>query len=101
MKEPNHEGTLPKNHSFVSVQPENIILTVVKKAEDSGKIILRLYETCGKNARATIRVAETLKSAKETDLMENEASEIPLNDGALEVPMSKHEIKTIKTILQQ
>lgn len=101
MEESSHEGSLPRNHSFASVQPENIILTVVKKAEDSDHIILRLYETCGKDAEATIRVSGTLKGAKETDLLENETREISLNDGAIEVPVSKHEIKTIKTILQQ
>jgi alpha-mannosidase len=100
MMEPNHEGTLPKNHSFVSVQPENIILTVVKKAEYSDDIILRFYEACGNDARATIKVAGTLKDAKETDLLENETSGISLNGGAIEVPVSKHEIKTVKTILQ-
>jgi len=33
--------------------------------------------------------------------LENENPEIPLNDGAIEVSVAKHEIKTIKTILQQ
>lgn len=96
--EPSHEGDLPKVYSFVSVQPENIILTVVKKAEDSDDIILRFYETSGKDTKAAIRVAETLKGARETDLLENETSEIPIQERTIEVPISKHEIKTIKII---
>jgi len=96
--EPSHEGELPKAHSFVSVQPENIILTVIKKAEDSNDIILRFYETSGKDTKAVIHVAETLKGARETDLLENEASEIPVQGRIIEVPISKHEIKTIKII---
>lgn len=94
--EPAHEGNLPKAYSFVSVQPENVILTVIKKAEDSDDIILRFYETLGKDTNAVIRLADTPKSAKETDLLENESSEIPMQERSIQVPVSKHEIKTIK-----
>jgi len=93
-----HEGDLPKVHSFISAQPENIILTVIKKAEDSDDIILRFYETSGKDTRAVIRVAESFKGATENDLMESETSEIPIEEGAIEVPISKYEIKTLKII---
>jgi len=98
--EPSHEGDLPKVYSFVSVQPENIILTVIKKAEDSDDIILRFYETSGKNTKAVIQLAETLKGARETDLLENETSEIPIQVRIIEMPISKHEIKTIKILVR-
>jgi len=94
--EPSHKGDLPKVHSFASVQPENIILTVIKKAEDSDDIILRFYETFGENTKVVIRVAETLKGARETDLLENEISAVSVQERTIEVPISKHEIKTIK-----
>ena len=97
--EPSHEGNLPKAYSFVSVQPGDIILTVIKKAEDSDNIILRFYETVGKDAKAVIRVAETLEAARETDLLENETSEIPIQERTIEAPISKHEIKTIKIVM--
>ena len=97
--EPAHEGNLPKAYSFVSVQPENVILTVIKKAEDSDDIILRFYETLGKDTNAVIRLADTPNSAKETDLLENETSEIPMQERIIQVPVSKHEIKTIKMII--
>jgi alpha-mannosidase len=98
--EHSHKGNLPKVYSFVSVQPENIILTVIKKAEDSDDIILRFYETSGKDTKTAIRVSETLKDIKETDLLENETSEIPIQERAVEIPISKHEIKTIRMIVQ-
>jgi alpha-mannosidase len=98
--EPNHGGELPKAHSFVSIQPENIILTAIKKAEDSDDIILRFYETSGKDTQAVIHIEETLKNAKETDLMENETSEIPTQDKTIKIRISKHEIKTIKMTSQ-
>jgi len=97
--EPSHDGHLPKAFSFISAQPENIILTVAKKAEDSDAIILRIFETSGKDTKATIRLAETLKSARETDLTEKETSRIPIKDKTIEMRISKHEIKTAKMMI--
>jgi len=96
--QPSHKGDLPKIHSFVSIQPENIIPTVIKKAEGSDDTILRFYETSGKDTRVVIRTGEALKGARETDLLEEKASEIPVQERTIEVPTSKHEIKTIKII---
>ena len=98
MTEANHDGKLPKVHSFVSAEPDNIVLTVVKKAEDSDDTILRLYETAGKDTRAVIHFVETPKDAKETDLLENETFEAPTPEKDIKISISKHEIKTIKIV---
>lgn len=100
LTEPSHKGDLLKVHSFVSAHPENIILTVIKKAEDSDDIILRFYETLGKNTKVVIRLAETPKGAKETDLLENDTAEIPIHEKTIEVPISRHEIKTVKMTMR-
>jgi alpha-mannosidase len=94
--ESSHKGELPKAYSFVSVQPDSVILTVMKKAEESDDLIMRLYETSGKDTKTVIRLTETLKSARETDLLENETLQIPFQDGTIQMPISKHEIKTVK-----
>jgi alpha-mannosidase len=96
--EANHDGELSKVHSFVSAQPDNIVVTAIKKSEDSDDTILRLYETAGRDANAVIHFAETLKDARETDLMENETSNIPTKGKNIETSVSKHEIKTIKIV---
>lgn len=94
--EPGHKGDLPRVYSFISVQPENVILAAVKKVEDSDDTILRFYETSGKDREVVIRVAETLKGAWETDLLENGISEIPIRERAIEAPIHKYEVKSIK-----
>jgi alpha-mannosidase len=96
--EPNHDGELHKVCSFVSAEPDNIVLTVIKKAEDSDDTILRFYETAGKDANAVIHFSETPKDAKETDLLENETSEATAEEKNIKTPISKHEIKTIKIV---
>jgi len=98
--EPGHGGHMSKVFSFISAHPKNIILSVVKKAEDSDEIILRFYETSSKNAKAVIRLAEAPKSAIETDLMEKEISKLSVKENHVEIPISKHEIKTAKITMR-
>jgi alpha-mannosidase len=50
------EGRLPQKDSFVSVDQDNVIVSVVKKAEDGNDLILRCYETGKIATHATIRL---------------------------------------------
>ena len=49
-----HEGPLPEKDSYLSVEPHNVILEVLKQAEDDDDLIVRCRETCKKATRATI-----------------------------------------------
>ena len=49
-------GRLPPSASFMSVEPDNILMTVLKQAEDGDDLILRAYETAGVATRAVIRM---------------------------------------------
>jgi alpha-mannosidase len=57
-------ATLPQNASFVTVDQENVVLSVVKQAEgafdESSDLILRAYETAGVATQATLRLGEAL-----------------------------------------
>jgi alpha-mannosidase len=50
------EGTLPQVGSFLSVDVNNIIVSVLKKSEDTDDMILRCYEIAGRTAHATISI---------------------------------------------
>ena len=53
-----HDGTLPQSQSFAAVEPENLILSVVKQWEDGDDLIVRLYETAKIATRGTIRLLD-------------------------------------------
>ena len=65
-----HAGALPAEHSFASVEPENVVLTAVKKAEDANGLILRVYEWAGKAGTVTFHVPPGATAATVTNLME-------------------------------
>jgi alpha-mannosidase len=67
-----HQGTLPATHSFVQLEPNNLVLTAMKKSEDGNSLILRFYEWAGKKTDAKITVPAGVSEAVETNLMEHD-----------------------------
>jgi alpha-mannosidase len=51
------EGKLPQADSFIQVSPDNVMVTVLKQAEDGADLILRAVETIGAATQATIQLA--------------------------------------------
>jgi len=49
-----HPGTRPLSASFLSVDAPDVVVSVVKKAEDGDDLIIRCYETAGRPAKAAL-----------------------------------------------
>jgi alpha-mannosidase len=91
-----HQGPLPPEHAFVRVQPENVVVTAVKKAEDGQSLILRFYEWAGKDTEVKLQFPSGAQSAAETDLMERSLGSLPLQSDVVTVHTKPYEIKTVK-----
>jgi alpha-mannosidase len=92
-----HAGTLPAEHSFASVSPDNVVLTAVKKAEDEKGLIFRVYEWAGKSATAEFHVPAGATSATVTNLMEApEGGALAVAGDVVKVPIHPYEILTIR-----
>lgn len=51
-----HRGVLPQKDSFLSVDVDNVIVSVIKKAEENDDLIIRCYETTNRAAEAKIEL---------------------------------------------
>jgi alpha-mannosidase len=91
-----HDGPLPPEHSFVQVQPENVVLTAIKKAEDGNALVFRFYEWAGKQTDVKIQLPPQAQSAMQTDLMEKSAESLPLNNGVVAVHAKPYAIETFE-----
>ena len=80
------------------VGPGNVILTVIKRAEDDDALIFRYYEFGGKQSQVRLHLPEKATRAVETNLMEKEAHPLSLSADGREVtvPTGPYEIKTVK-----
>ncbi|MDR3753617.1 MAG: glycoside hydrolase family 38 C-terminal domain-containing protein [Terracidiphilus sp.] len=91
-----HAGSLPAEHSFASVSPENVVLTAVKKAEDANGLIFRVYEWAGKETTAEFHVPPGATGATVTNLMEQpEGDPLKVEGDVVKVPVHAYEILTI------
>jgi len=93
-----HEGSLPARHSFISVSPGNVVLTAVKKAEDSNALLFRVYESAGKQSEVIIHVPQGGSSATATNLMEHPETDDKVELKGDQVTFTVHpwEIQTIR-----
>ena len=92
-----HAGTLPTEHSFASVAPENVVLTAVKKAEDAKGLIFRAYEWAGKDSTAEFHVPPGATGATVTNMMETpEGSPLEVAGDIVKAPIHPYEILTIR-----
>jgi len=92
-----HAGTLPAEHSFASVAPENVVLTAVKKAEDANGLIFRVYEWAGKASTVEFHVPPGATGATVTNMQETpEGSALAVTGDVVKVPIKPYEILTIR-----
>ncbi|MGA7850978.1 MAG: alpha-mannosidase [Terriglobales bacterium] len=91
-----HGGTLPGEHSFLSVETDNVVLTAIKKSEDDDSLVLRFYEWAGREADVKLQLPAPAQSASETDLMERSVADLVVHNNAVTVHTKPYEIKTLK-----
>ena len=92
-----HKGSLPAEHSFASVTPDNVVLTAVKKAEDAKGLILRVFEWAGKDSTVEFHVPAGGKGATVTNMMETpEGSPLAVAGDVVKAPIHPYEILTIR-----
>ena len=97
-----HAGTQPLEHSFVTVQGDNVILTATKKAEDAKALIVRFYEWAGKDGEVKLTAPKGVTAATLTNLMEKPEGE-PLQvtgSDQITVPVHPYSIVTVQLTYQ-
>jgi alpha-mannosidase len=91
-----HQGSLPDTHLFLRVEPENVVVTALKKAEDSGDLIVRFYEWAGRNSDVRLQFFPAPDSALDTNLMEIPSGPFVTQAGSVVVPTKPYEIRTVR-----
>jgi alpha-mannosidase len=91
------KGNLPPSKSFVTVQPENAHLMVVRKKERQGYEI-RVVEIAGQKGAASIALAVPAQGASETDLQGKKLAEAKFNSGKLSFDLEPWRVRTFEVI---
>ncbi len=91
-----HDGPLPRSASYLGVDAPNVLVEAVKRAEDDGDVIVRLYECEGRDAHATVRFGFPVKAASLVDLMEENPASLAVTGDAVKVNFTPFAIQTLR-----
>ena len=91
-----HEGELPKEMSFLSVDPPDLPITAFKKCEDRDSLILRLFNPKERAVQATIRTYREIRFAYLTNLNEERRQKLEPEGRTLSFPVGKKKIVTVE-----
>jgi alpha-mannosidase len=79
------------------VDQENVVLEVIKKAEDNDDMIIRVYEAHGRRSRASLQLFEgTGVTAYACDLLENIEAECRVENARIAFDIKPYEILTFR-----
>ncbi len=91
-----HEGRLPSEFSFIKLEPENLILTTVKIADDNNDWILQFYESEGQATTARITLPFRPVKAYISNFLEEDLKETEIKDNMISVDVKKNSVVTLK-----
>ena len=87
-----NNGSMPETASLYSVEPENLMLSCFKRAEDRNSFIMRLFNPTDNTIEGHICIAATIKKAYICTLNEDRQNELTLlnkNEINISVPVGK------------
>lgn len=89
-------GSLPDKMSLLSADQPNVVIEVVKKAEDSDGIIVRLYETFGRRTLCRLTLHQAVSDIMECSLLEENLRRMEHNGQYLDFEIGPFEIRTFR-----
>ena len=91
-------SVLPEEFFVVKSDKENILCEVVKEAEDSNALILRLYEINNAKTSAQLTFGFDVASVALCDMLEKEIKPLPVQNNTVDLPFGTFEIHTLKVL---
>jgi alpha-mannosidase len=82
--------------SLVSCDAPNVVIETVKRAEDGNGIIVRLYESQRKRGQVKVKAGAGIESAWETNLLEEDQSELQIESGEVILNLRPYQIMTLR-----
>lgn len=89
-------GHLPASCALVKSNLPNVVVEVVKKAEDSEDTLVRVYEAYGRRVKAELSFMQEISSACECDLMEENETPVQCKGNQISFEIKPFEIRTFK-----
>ena len=96
LKVKSQNGTLPAEHSFVSLSSPFVRMTAFKKGDDDKSVIIRLVEMRGVDQNFELKLFTPVKALMKTNLIEEEIENTGQTGSVLKLNIGKNSIETFK-----
>ena len=94
-----HSGSLPQEMSFISIKPDTLIVTAVKKAEYRNSLIVRCYNITGQEVVGKVVAYQSLKEVRLVTLDEKIIRKLKIRGtNSVSIKVGKHKIVNIEII---
>lgn len=87
---------LPETFAFLTLDHPGIMVEAVKRAEEGGDLIVRLYETGGTRVQAALRPGFEIRDVWLCDLMEQKLEAVPIEGGEIGLTFAPFDILTLR-----
>ena len=91
-----HKGKLPSSNSLVKLEPANLVLTTIKKAEDDNAWIFQWYDAKGEESDATLTLPQIPKKVFTSNFLEQDGSAVSFEKNVVKMKTKKNGTVTIK-----
>ena len=81
---------------FVSIEPANLVMSAMKRAEDRGSLIIRVFNPTDKKIDGRISFWKEVRSAKLTNLNEEPYEDIEPKGNEIHLKVEKKRIVTLE-----
>ena len=98
LEKENQNGSLFRKYSDVILDKTNVILEVVKAAENGEGTILRLYEAFNRREEVSIKFGYPVKQVYECNMLEEKQESLAIQDNQITFTIKPYEIKTLLVI---
>ena len=92
------KGVLPDRFSFCEVSNDNILMTVLKQEEEDRGVVIRCYETEGKDTTIRLNFLKQPREAFLTNIIEEVQSRLPVDKTVIRAKAGKYAIETFNII---
>ncbi|MEK7397156.1 MAG: glycoside hydrolase family 38 C-terminal domain-containing protein [Candidatus Poribacteria bacterium] len=93
-----HSGNLPASFSLFSIEPDEVVVSAVKKAENDSAMIVRMFNISDRQVVAKITAFKPIKSATLVNMLEEPLEDLSVSNNSLSLPLKRNQIVTLKLI---
>ena len=91
------DAAWPPEMSFCCVKPPNVMLTAIKPADDGDGLIVRVRETAGRKADATVELGfDNIEQVWQCDLVERNQKPLSMKDRTVRFKIKANAITTLR-----